>query len=88
MSDQYTASKKLLSLAGVKVRQHLFTRPVTITLSNDQYHPLVEEHPLHGDIAINQSSNGMSSEQRAETAIEMDERGGGGDRKALKFDDI
>jgi len=34
ISQQYAASKRLLSLAGVKLRQHIFQRPVTITLSN------------------------------------------------------
>lgn len=33
-SWQYAASKKLLTLTGVRVRQHLFRRPVTLSLSN------------------------------------------------------
>lgn len=35
LADQYAASKKLLELAGVKVRQHLFKRPVQLLLTND-----------------------------------------------------
>jgi hypothetical protein len=32
--QQYAASKRLLGMAGVRLRQHLFTRPVTIHLTN------------------------------------------------------
>ena len=35
LADQYTASKKLLALAGVKIRQHLFKRDIRLTLTND-----------------------------------------------------
>jgi hypothetical protein len=35
LADQYAASRKLLQLAGVSVRQHEFRRPVHLTLTND-----------------------------------------------------
>ena len=39
--QQYAASRKLLALAGVSVRQHRFCRPVSLHLSNSPLHPLV-----------------------------------------------
>jgi deoxycytidylate deaminase len=36
LAQQYAASKNLLQLAGVKVRQHRFSRPVELILGNDQ----------------------------------------------------
>ena len=35
LADQYSASKKLLALAGVKIRQHVFKRDICLTLTND-----------------------------------------------------
>ncbi len=35
LADQYSASKKLLALAGVKIRQHVFKRDIRLTLTND-----------------------------------------------------
>jgi dCMP deaminase len=35
LADQYAASKQLLALAGVKIRQHVFKRTIELTLSND-----------------------------------------------------
>lgn len=35
LADQYAASKKLLALAGVKIRQHMFKRPIRLLLTND-----------------------------------------------------
>jgi len=35
LADQYAASRKLLQLAGVSVKQHEFRRPVHLTLTND-----------------------------------------------------
>lgn len=37
--QQYAASRRLLALAGVKLRQHLFQRPVVLRLSNDTGKP-------------------------------------------------
>jgi len=34
-AEQYAASKRLLEMAGIKVRQHRFKRPVVLELSND-----------------------------------------------------
>jgi dCMP deaminase len=34
LADQYSASKKLLALAGVKIRQHLFKRDINLVLTN------------------------------------------------------
>lgn len=33
--QQYAASRKLLALAGVKLRQHIFRRPIVLRLTND-----------------------------------------------------
>lgn len=38
LADQYAASKKLLALAGVKIRQHMFRRPIRLLLTNDIGH--------------------------------------------------
>ena len=35
LADQYSASKKLLALAGVKIRQHQFRRVISLALTND-----------------------------------------------------
>jgi len=35
LADQYSASKKLLALAGVKIRQHVFKRDICLSLTND-----------------------------------------------------
>lgn len=35
LADQYSASKKLLALAGVKIRQHTFRRDIHLVLTND-----------------------------------------------------
>lgn len=37
--QQYAASRRLLALAGVAVRQHLFRRPVLLRLTNDPASP-------------------------------------------------
>lgn len=48
LADQYAASKKLLSLAGIKIRQHLFRRPIHLVLSNEGLSPLgFESSPLN-----------------------------------------
>ena len=39
LDQQYAASRKLLHLAGVKVRQHQFDRPVHLTLPNNLTKP-------------------------------------------------
>ena len=39
--QQYAASKKLLALAGVKLRQHRFRHPVTLRLTNHPAFPVV-----------------------------------------------
>ncbi|KAL4433212.1 hypothetical protein ABPG77_003260 [Micractinium sp. CCAP 211/92] len=39
--QQYAASRRLLALAGVKLRQHLFRRPVLLRLTNDSKRPAV-----------------------------------------------
>jgi hypothetical protein len=43
LADQYAASKKLLSLAGIKIRQHLFRRPIHLVLSNEGLSPIGSE---------------------------------------------
>ena len=35
LAEQYSASKKLLALAGVKIRQHVFNRDICLALTND-----------------------------------------------------
>jgi hypothetical protein len=44
LAQQYAASKKLLTLSGVHVRQHLFQRPVTLSLSNHPSCPMMTKN--------------------------------------------
>ena len=37
--QQYAASRRLLALAGVRLRQHLFSQPVLLRLTNDAKQP-------------------------------------------------
>lgn len=44
-------------MAGVKVRQHLFRRPVTLILSNHAYRALWEHVP--SDLEVNMGEDGL-----------------------------
>lgn len=76
LAQQYSASKKLLALAGVRVRQHVFQRHITLNLSN---HPsatgimtTTTTHPqINGDGNII-SPNGTPT-SRENGALAMDE---------------
>ncbi|KAL4448403.1 hypothetical protein ABPG75_005622 [Micractinium tetrahymenae] len=43
--QQYAASRRLLALAGVQLRQHLFRRPVVLRLTNDAKQPAAMSAP-------------------------------------------
>lgn len=56
LDQQYAASKRLLALAGVTVRQHLFKRPVSLHLTN---HPVL---PVR-ELAVDNGTSGVESIQ-------------------------
>lgn len=59
--QQYAASRRLLALAGVELRQHRFQQPVLLRLTNDAERPAVVERAAGSSSSSGGSSAGAAA---------------------------
>ena len=59
--QQYAASRRLLALAGVSLRQHLFQKPVLLRLTNESRSPAALLRPSSSSSRGDAGSNGSGT---------------------------
>lgn len=87
LSQQYAASRRLLQMAGVQVRQHRFQRPFSLTLTNHPNSISSSANGHYNSCSTDETELNGNDEQmaRIENHANLNSRL---ERKTLKFDDV
>jgi dCMP deaminase len=83
LSQQYAASRRLLKMAGVQVRQHRFQRPFSLTLTNDLNVPSANA-VYYNEMVIDEIELNSTGDRNTR----MDNQNARFEKKTLKFDDM